>query len=401
MNFSENLRRLRKAKDIKQEALAEAMNVSRQTVSKWENGTAMPDFKKLNALAEYFGVTMDELLGFNNDKDNSENINDYTKEYINELITLENTQSSEKINELYKKIKTCAVIFCVALAVIIFFMISINNQIDNLKSQIDNAQSPQVIQDNSDSDTHDMSYDASYQVLSFDKDKPWLANVRFTYAPETYSNSLNVTLEVPQNDNKTKQLKFERKGGKFVLEAQLDATIKGNYTLLAKDDSNTSTTDLTPDYTSEYFEIDDNLSSVSYENTYLKYNGDASNNLKFNLKSNAQIKKAHLKIYTNDNNKNLLFEKDCRVADNTVFIGDVKAKVDSEIIEKNSGVNFEITATDENKINYIFTSAVTINQSNYDIDSIDSSEADLKIEFPNGKTIVSTADDESSVDSDD
>ena len=35
MNFSENLRRLRKAKDIKQEALAEAMNVSRQTVSKW------------------------------------------------------------------------------------------------------------------------------------------------------------------------------------------------------------------------------------------------------------------------------------------------------------------------------------------------------------------------------
>lgn len=82
MNFSENLRRLRKAKDIKQEALAEAMNVSRQTVSKWENGTAMPDFKKLNALAEYFGVTMDELLGFSNDKNNNDNINDYTKEYI-------------------------------------------------------------------------------------------------------------------------------------------------------------------------------------------------------------------------------------------------------------------------------------------------------------------------------
>ena len=116
MNFSENLRRLRKAKDIKQEALAEAMNVSRQTVSKWENGTAMPDFKKLNALAEYFGVTMDELLGFSNDKNNNDNINDYTKEYINELITLENMQSSEKIKELYKKLKTCAVIFCVALA---------------------------------------------------------------------------------------------------------------------------------------------------------------------------------------------------------------------------------------------------------------------------------------------
>lgn len=45
MNFSENLRELRKAKDIKQEVLAENLNVSRQTVSKWENGTAMPDLK--------------------------------------------------------------------------------------------------------------------------------------------------------------------------------------------------------------------------------------------------------------------------------------------------------------------------------------------------------------------
>lgn len=40
------------------------MKVSGQTVSKWENGTAMPDLKKLTALAEYFGITMDELLGF-------------------------------------------------------------------------------------------------------------------------------------------------------------------------------------------------------------------------------------------------------------------------------------------------------------------------------------------------
>lgn len=399
MNFSENLRRLRKAKDIKQETLAEAMNVSRQTVSKWENGTAMPDFKKLNALAEYFGVTMDELLGFNNDKDNSENINDYTKEYINELITLENTQSSEKINELYKKIKTCAVIFCVALAVIIFFMISINNQIDNLKSQIDNAQSPQVIQDNSDSDTHDMSDDASYEVLGFDKDKPWLANIRFTYAPETYSNSLNVTLEVPQNDNKTKQLKFERKGGKFVLEAQLDATIKGNYTLLAKDDSNTSTTDLTPDYTSEYFNVDDFVSTVTYENTYLQFKSEDSNNLTFNLNSKAELKKAHLKIYSSDNKDKVLYEKDCRVADNTVFLGALKAKIDYELIS--DGVDFEINATDGSGIKYIYSTNVNIDRSDVEFDSVESNNEQYKIEFQNGKTIVSTADDESSVDSDD
>lgn len=392
MNFSENLRRLRKAKDIKQEVLAEAMNVSRQTVSKWENGTAMPDFKKLNALAEYFGVTMDELLGFSNDKNNNDNINDYTKEYINELITLENMQSSEKIKELYKKLKTCAIIFCVALAVIIFFMISINNQIDNLKSQINNVQSPQIIQDDSDDssgNTHDMSDDASYEVLSFDKDKPWLANVCFTYAPETYSNSLKVTLEVPQDDNKTKKLEFERKGGKFVLETQLDATIKGNYTLLAKDDSNTSTIDLTPDYASEYFNVDNYISTVNYKNTYLQFKAEDSNNVKFNLSSKQELKNAYLKIYSSKNKDKVLYEKDCRVADNTVFLGYLKAKIDYELID--DGVDFEISATDKNDVKYIYCANVSINQSDEEIGSAETDNEHYEIEFPNGKTIINNS----------
>lgn len=392
MNFSENLRRLRKAKDIKQEALAEAMNVSRQTVSKWENGTAMPDFKKLNALAEYFGVTMDELLGFSNDKNNNDNINDYTKEYINELITLENMQSSKKIKELYKKLKTCAVIFCVALAVIIFFMISIINQIDNLRLQINNVQSPQIIQDDSDDspgNTHDMSDDASYEVLSFDKDKPWLANVLFTYAPETYSNSLKVTLEVPQDDNKTKELEFERKGGKFVLEAQLDATIKGNYTLLAKDDSNTSTIDLTPDYASEYFNVDNYISTVTYENTYLQFKAEDSNNVKFNLNSKQELEKAHLKIYSSKNKDKVLYEKDCRVADNTVFLGYLKAKIDYELILTN--VDFEISATDKNGVKYIYYTNVSIDLSDEEIGSVETDNEQYEIEFPNGKTIINNS----------
>lgn len=392
MNFSENLRRLRKAKDIKQEALAEAMNVSRQTVSKWENGTAMPDFKKLNALAEYFGVTMDELLGFSNDKNNNDNINDYTKEYINELITLENMQSSKKIKELYKKLKTCAVIFCVALAVIIFFMISINNQIDNLKSQINNVQSPQIIQNDSDDssgNTHDMSDDASYEVLSFDKDKPWLANVLFTYAPETYSNSLKVTLEVPQDDNKTKELEFERKGGKFVLETQLDATIKGNYTLLAKDDSNTSTIDLTPDYASEYFNVDNYISTVNYKNTYLQFKAEDSNNVKFNLNSKQELEKAHLKIYSSKNKDKVLYEKDCRVADNTVFLGYLKAKIDYELILTN--VDFEISATDKNGVKYIYYTNVSIDLSDEEIGSVETDNEQYEIEFPNGKTIINNS----------
>ena len=382
----------RKQKNLSQKELGDLLNVSNKAVSKWENGTAMPDFKKLNALAEYFGVTMDELLGFSNDKNNNDNINDYTKEYINELITLENMQSSEKIKELYKKLKTCAVIFCVALAVIIFFMISINNQIDNLKSQINNVQSPQIIQDDSDDspgNTHDMSDDASYEVLSFDKDKPWLANVCFTYAPETYSNSLKVTLEVPQDDNKTKELEFERKGGKFVLETQLDATIKGNYTLLAKDDSNTSTIDLTPDYASEYFNVDNYISTVTYKNTYLQFKAEDSNNVKFNLNSKQELEKAHLKIYSSKNKDKVLYEKDCRVADNTVFLGYLKAKIDYELIL--TSVDFEISATDKNGVKYIYYTNVSIDLSDEEIGSVETDNEQYEIEFPNGKTIINNS----------
>ncbi len=63
MEFNENLRILRKEKEFSQEYLAEKMNVSRQTISKWENGSAMPDMKKVVELVELFGTSMDELLG--------------------------------------------------------------------------------------------------------------------------------------------------------------------------------------------------------------------------------------------------------------------------------------------------------------------------------------------------
>ncbi len=63
MTFSDNLRALRRAKEYSQESLAQQLGVTRQTVSKWENGTAMPDLKKLTEIAALFDTTMDALLG--------------------------------------------------------------------------------------------------------------------------------------------------------------------------------------------------------------------------------------------------------------------------------------------------------------------------------------------------
>ena len=62
MNFSEKLLTLRKAKGMTQEQLAEKLDVSRQSISKWESGQAVPELEKIVALSTIFDVTTDYLL---------------------------------------------------------------------------------------------------------------------------------------------------------------------------------------------------------------------------------------------------------------------------------------------------------------------------------------------------
>lgn len=62
MTIGERLYKLRKDKNISQEELANALDVSRQTVSKWETDQSTPDFDKIIPLCEFFGITSDELL---------------------------------------------------------------------------------------------------------------------------------------------------------------------------------------------------------------------------------------------------------------------------------------------------------------------------------------------------
>ena len=62
MNFSEKLLTLRKAKGMTQEQLAEKLDVSRQSISKWESGQAVPELEKIVALSAIFDVTTDYLL---------------------------------------------------------------------------------------------------------------------------------------------------------------------------------------------------------------------------------------------------------------------------------------------------------------------------------------------------
>lgn len=62
MKLSERLIELRRERNLSQEELAEVLNVSRQAVSRWETGLAAPSLDKLQFLAEFYGITIDELF---------------------------------------------------------------------------------------------------------------------------------------------------------------------------------------------------------------------------------------------------------------------------------------------------------------------------------------------------
>lgn len=64
MDLGNNLKTLRKSKNLTQEELAECLNLSPQTISKWENNLSMPDISMLPILADYYGISVDSLLSY-------------------------------------------------------------------------------------------------------------------------------------------------------------------------------------------------------------------------------------------------------------------------------------------------------------------------------------------------
>lgn len=65
MSIDKILIKLRKEKNLSQEEVADKLNVTRQTVSKWETGQSTPDFDKIKPICELFEISADELLNGN------------------------------------------------------------------------------------------------------------------------------------------------------------------------------------------------------------------------------------------------------------------------------------------------------------------------------------------------
>ena len=104
MSFSENLKQIRKENHLSQEELAELLDVSRQAVSKWEQGQGYPEVEKLLLLSSKLNISLDELMSIEVNRDagaKSENISGsivITSPHENAIVNCYKVAATGKMN---------------------------------------------------------------------------------------------------------------------------------------------------------------------------------------------------------------------------------------------------------------------------------------------------------------
>ena len=121
MTISEKITNLRKEKNLSQEAFAEALGVSRQSVSKWESGSALPDTDKIIAMSELFGVSTDYLL--KNDAVTAEPVTYNPPE--NQPVETEKTERNDDMSPKKKKSKKGRIFKIVALILALIILATV------------------------------------------------------------------------------------------------------------------------------------------------------------------------------------------------------------------------------------------------------------------------------------
>lgn len=87
MNFGKKLLDARKNMNLSQEEVAEKLNITRQTVSKWESNETVPNINQVKLLAKIYKISLEELLNYNK-----------IDEEIESIIKKTNTKTQDKIN---------------------------------------------------------------------------------------------------------------------------------------------------------------------------------------------------------------------------------------------------------------------------------------------------------------
>ena len=120
------LKELRKEKDITQEQLAEKIKVSGRTVSRWETGSNMPDISLLAELADFYDVSIPEII---DGERKSENMNEEVKETVLKVAEYSNIEKEVKRKKLNK---------CFIIGGICFLLVILNHQFGVLAMNFNN-----------------------------------------------------------------------------------------------------------------------------------------------------------------------------------------------------------------------------------------------------------------------
>ena len=364
MKFNENIRNLRREKDYSQEYLAEKLNVTRQTISKWENGAAMPDLKKLTEIADFFSVSMDTLLGIeieNDDKEkesssnnNENNYNtEYQKRYTEQLFSIAYQNQYEQNIANHKALKAIAIIVSIAIVCVIFGLILLSNNLDskinNLQGLINTLNAQSTAQQNYPDDDN---YEFEYNFVSANSEKPYLIDTEFKYSPSKYPKNSSVYLSINKQDGSTQRIDFTEENGVFTAAAQIDVTaVESGYVYI--DDGETITKEeMLEAFSPGYFILfESNYIFDEFSDQGHKNPTDISFEIYENVPIQIQITEAYLvteRAGKVDYSEKLRIEKD---ADES---GEKRFRITSnyEIPQNTYDVSTYFKLIDENKVEY-------------------------------------------------
>lgn len=382
MKFDENLRAFRKQKEFSQEYLAEKMNVSRQTISKWENGTAMPDLKKLTDLASLFDVSMDELLGTS--------APDY-KTSVPDNAELENLKQA--FDEYKIKNKKTTIIFGVVSTALVVALIvatvNLSNSVANLQSRVNSLPSGQVIYQNDSDDDGSILSDVDCYVSKVDKDNPDKVEMTFTYAPKTYVKGTSVKFVVTDALKSTDpQTTFEAElsGNSFCAVIPIKMSGSNTVNVSVDDGTNVTSEQMDIDWVGEYYAFTNQVQNYDIDST-----GTSEriifdeNTVQWEENSECpKITKAYLEA--EDENGKIVYSKKCKI-----LLSDSVYSVDAESFDSAVKISaVYIKLTDEYGTECRMKCAYLYNNT----DGFDStaeaveSTPEVTIRFPNGMKLI-------------
>ena len=222
MTTGEKIAKLRKQHGMSQEAFSEKLNVSRQAVSKWENGTAQPTSENLAQIAKLFDVSVSYLL----DEEDVITDKNFSTQQTDSVENFSTEKAEHKAFKIASVIHSCAtVVLAIAIIVQSTAINSLRRDIDVLRQkteQISTLKSQIAMLESrvnyTPAPSNENFTDYSYKVISYNRQTN-TATVQFSVVPKDYSAS--TTAEIIVKGDKVYNLETSFENNIFTAQADI------------------------------------------------------------------------------------------------------------------------------------------------------------------------------------